>query len=103
MAQSAEHGKCNDLSQLAGLHHPRYWAVLLQAQMRPRVVVVVEVLPEHPPQVASAEHDDVVQALAAEGADDPFRETALPRGVWRNANLSQAGGLDAPGNTSPYL
>jgi hypothetical protein len=41
-------------------------------------VVVGDVSAHQPPEVPFMEHEDVVQALTAEGADDPFGERVLP-------------------------
>ena len=46
--------------------------------MRPRLVVVADVVAEQPAQMLLAPRDDVVRALPAKGADDPLRVRVLP-------------------------
>ena len=41
--------------------------------------------------------EDMIQALAADGADDPFDERVLPGCPWSNEHLSNPHAGDAPG------
>ena len=52
--------------------------------MAARAVVVVDVLPEHVPQMSLAERDDVVEALAADAADRALDERGLHAGALRH-------------------
>jgi hypothetical protein len=45
--------------------------------------------------MAFAEHDDVVEAVAADAADEPFNVWILPRAPRRAENLMDAHALDA--------
>ena len=56
--------------------------VPIQGQVRPRFVVIIEVLIQNPQQVSLVEHDDVMKALASDGADHPLRVRILPWGSW---------------------
>src|SRR5262249_48945707 len=60
-------------------------------------IVVGPVRTKEPSQVALAEHDDVVEALAADGADEPFREGILPRRPGGDEDLANAHARDALG------
>ena len=50
-------------------------------------VVVVEVVAKEPPEVALAEDDDVVETLAADGADHSLDERVLPGAPWRGEDF----------------
>ncbi len=47
--------------------------------------------------MALAEHDDVVEALAANRADEPFHERILPGRAWGDPNLSNPHARDSLG------
>lgn len=53
-------------------------------------MVVVEVLAEQAQGVRLVEHDDMIKALAAEGADEPFHVRILPRRARRRLHLADA-------------
>ena len=55
------------------------WRVAFERQVRSRLVVVGEIFAEDPKQVRFVEHDHVIQALAANRADEPLDVRALPR------------------------
>jgi hypothetical protein len=50
------------------------------------------VIGQYPVQMSSMEHDDVVQALAPNGADEAFRERTLPERTGSNELFLQAQG-----------
>jgi hypothetical protein len=58
------------------------WSGGLQPErsVGPIAVVVAEELGQHGAQVPLAEHDEVVETLPAEGADDALRDRVRPRG-----------------------
>src|SRR4029453_4089635 len=58
--------------------------------MGPDMVVVGSVGHEDPAQVALAQDHDVIQALPADRADQPFRMAILPGGVRRNRVIPDA-------------
>ena len=60
------------------LDRARFRRVLLQSQVRPAPMIVVHETLQVTVQTPFAEHDYVVQALAANGADDPFDISSLP-------------------------
>ena len=57
-------------------------AVVIETLVRPRNVVVREVRAKHATQVVFVEHDDEIEAFAANGADD-----ALGEGILRGCRL----------------
>jgi len=79
MVQAAHLGKRNDLSLLRPLHRARFRGVLVQAQMGPTPVIIGEIGFEQTVQVSLVEHDDVIQAFAPDGTDQPFDVRRLPR------------------------
>lgn len=62
--QSAEDGITGYGPQVLGLDSPRLRGILPKTQMRPRFVVVGQVLLQYPPQMLLAQHDYVVEAFA---------------------------------------
>jgi hypothetical protein len=63
--------------------------------MRARAVIVGELLGKDAAQVSLAEDDHVVEALAADGANDPLDEGILPGGSRRGEDLLDVERLDA--------
>ena len=47
------------------------------------MVVIEEVVTQQPPQVILVQHDDMVEALAAQGPDEALHVRILPRRPWR--------------------
>lgn len=56
-----------------------YGRIFIQRQMQAGVIVVADVGVQHTAQRFLTEHDDVVEALSADGADDAFDASVLPR------------------------
>ena len=54
------------------------WGVLAERKMRAHCVIVVHVTGEHMSQVMFAEHDHMVEAFAADRADQALSKTVLP-------------------------
>jgi hypothetical protein len=75
--EAAEHWERPDpASVVSGAMNRR---VFVQRKMSPDTVVVTGIGPENSAQVAFAEHDNVVKALAANRADEAFYMSDLPR------------------------
>lgn len=70
-----------DCTDSRRLDIPRLRRILRKREMRARPVIVVEVLGQYAAQVSLAEDDDVVEALATDGADDPLDEGITARGT----------------------
>ena len=51
---------------------------------------------QQPAQMGFAENPEVVEALAADRADDPLHEGILPGGAWGREDLADPQTLDAP-------
>ena len=95
MVQAADLRHFGDLPGFRGLHHTRLWAVPVQRQMGAPVVVLAEVAPQHAPRMVFAEHDDVVEALPPDPADQPFRVRILPGTLGCDDDLLDAHTPDA--------
>ena len=52
--------------------------VVVKRLVWPRGVVVGEIRAQDAAEMGLAQHDDVIEALAADGADDPCGERVLP-------------------------
>lgn len=79
--KSAELRDRDDCATLPRFDLPRLRGILLQGKVRTRAVVVREVVAQDSPQMLLVEHDDVIEALSADGTDHAFHERALPWGA----------------------
>ncbi len=61
------------------LDRPMLRSILLQRHVRARLVVVRRIAGQNSPQVRFAKNQHLVEALAAQGADQTFRNPILPR------------------------
>jgi hypothetical protein len=76
MMKSAEDGLSSELAEL--LDRPMARGILSQGQMRSELVVVAGVRRKDLAQMGFAEDDDVIQAFAADRADQSLRMPVLP-------------------------
>jgi len=60
------------------LDRPMAWRILAQGQMRSQFVAIGGVGRKNPAQVGLAKHDDVIEALPTDRADQPLRMSILP-------------------------
>src|SRR3982751_6934998 len=67
--------------------------VFAERQMSAPAVVIRSVRRESTTERALSEDDDVIQALAAKGTDEPFDIGSLPGGARRRKHLFDAHGL----------
>jgi hypothetical protein len=79
MMKIADFGNLHDHTHLRRLDWPPMRRILLEREVSSRRVIVREVARQDAAQVAFAQHEDVIQALAPDRADEPFREGVLPR------------------------
>jgi len=79
MMESTDLRNRNDTPGFGRLDGPRLRRVLLQSQVCPGSMIVVQEISKVPAKASLVEYDDVVQALAANGADHPFYISTLPR------------------------
>ena len=74
MMEAADHGRLDDPALLEALDQSWLWRVLVQRGMCSGAVIVDEVLAQQATQMGFVQHHDVVEALAAERADETFHE-----------------------------
>jgi hypothetical protein len=93
--QATDLGNRNHGTHLRGHGGPAVRRVLVERQVGPGAVIVREVPSQHAAQVALAEHDQMVETLASDGADEPFDEGILPGTPGRRKDLIDAQALHA--------
>jgi hypothetical protein len=74
MMKTADFGNLHDHAHLRSLDWPPIWRILLEREVSSRRVIVREVARQEPAQMAFAQDEDVIEALAPDRADEPFRE-----------------------------
>jgi hypothetical protein len=87
MMESADLRNRNDPPGFGRLDGPSLRRVLLQSQVCPGLMIVIEEISKVPVKTSFVEYNDVVQALAANGSDDPFDIRTLPGRAWRGQDL----------------
>ena len=90
----ADLGDCDDTPGWDRLYLAPAWAVATETLVRPRNVVVAEVRAKQATRVAFVEHDDEIEAFAANRADDALGEGILPGSARCNDDLANAHALD---------
>jgi hypothetical protein len=93
--QAAYLGERDDLALVRTLHWSWFRGIFVQAQVGPTPVVIGEIGFEQAVQVSLIEHDDVVQALAADRAYQPFDVRRLPGRARGDPDFLQAQSLGA--------
>src|SRR3981081_4385413 len=63
------------------LNGPRYGRILIQGQVRARVIIVVHIRQQHVTKMPLAKHSHMVKALPSDRTDKSFRISVLPRGA----------------------
>ena len=71
-------------------------SLLDKGQMRSSDVVVFRIRAEHMAQMSLPEDEDVIKALPADRADQPFDMAVLPRRSRRCRSVANAHGANAP-------
>src|SRR5262245_35597592 len=94
--QAADLGDGHNGTQLRRLNAPRQRCVPLQGEVRPRLVVVADVLLENPLEMVLADDDQVVQALAADRSDDSLGVGVLPGRLWGGEDFPDTDRSDDP-------
>ena len=77
------------------------WSVFVQCAMNSAFIIVGGEFDEDLTQVGLSEHDQVVDALPPDGANQPFRKTVLPRRAGRDWLVANAHGAQAAGDNRP--
>src|SRR5262245_38334240 len=85
--QPAQHRYRDDPARLRRLDRSGLRSIFLQCQVNAVLMVVFHECLEVPVQTSLVEPDQVIQALAADGADDPLDVSTLPRGTRRRQHL----------------
>jgi len=93
MMQASYFGKDNNIPMLRSLDRAKLRSVLAQSQVSPALVIVCEVGSEYALQVTLVEHDDMIQAIAPNGANQPLNVGRLPRRARSNSDLFQSQSL----------
>ena len=93
VVEATDLGQGDHAAVLRWLDRARLRCILLEREMRPRAVVVAQVALQTTSQMSLVQDDDVVEKLAADGADHPLGERVLPGGAWCRKNLSDAHAL----------
>ena len=101
MMQSADHRQGDDLPSIDGLALARFRGVLVEREVSPASVVVLDVLPHDAPQVVLSKDDSVVQAFPPKGPDDALAAGILPRGPGRGDNLLDSHRTHAANEAAP--
>ncbi len=79
MMQAAEDWFHNNAALVWWLNFSRRWRVAVERLMWAIRVVVLEVLDQETDQMLLSEHDDVIEALATDRADQALCVSVLPR------------------------
>jgi len=87
MVKPAHLGHGNNPSPLGRFNRSSVRRVLPKRKMTTRTVIVVQVAGHLPPERGFIHHDDLIQAFAANGTDQPFDIWALPRRAWRREHF----------------
>ena len=87
MVQAADFGKLHDLPRGGARDRPDIGGVLVEREMRASPMIVRDVPDQDTPEVAFAQDQNVIQALAPDRADEPLREGVLPRALQRREDL----------------
>ena len=95
MVEATDFPNRSDPSEFWLLDWPAVGSTLAERQVSARSVVVREVASQDTAQVLFAEDDDVIQAVAPDGADEALREGVLPWAVWRCQDFDDAHALEA--------
>jgi hypothetical protein len=95
MMQATDHREGDDVSLIGGIALAELGGVLVECEVGPGAVIVLEVLPQDAPQVLLCENDDVVEALPC--ADGPSvtlkcttrrRSCSSTRNTYRTRNVA---------------
>jgi hypothetical protein len=80
--ESADLRDGDDSATWRGFDDSWLGAVVVKRLMWPRGVVVGEIRAQDAAEMGAVQNDDVIQALAPDGADHPFRERVSARALW---------------------
>jgi hypothetical protein len=101
VVQAAYLAECHDHAGTRWVNRSRVRRIFAQGEVRARSVVVGEVRLEDHAEVRFAEDDDVIQAVAPNGAYEALGEWILPRRARRGHDLFDAKAGDAFSERGP--
>src|SRR5216684_4991671 len=101
MVESADLGQGNDAAVIGRLDGAWLGRILVEREVRPRAVVVAEVVAQTTAEVLLVEDDDVVEELATDGADHALGEGVLPGRAWCRENFGDSHALHPSPKLSP--
>jgi len=78
MMEATQQGQGDDVALFGWFHGPRFRSVLVQRSVRAVLMIIAKVVREPLLQVVLVEHDNMVEAFAADGTDHSFDEGILP-------------------------
>ena len=96
MMQSADLGNCDHPAKRGRLNRSADRRIFVEGEVRSKIFVVLEIIFQDAAQSVFIENNDVIQAFAAKGTDQPLDIGVLPRAAWRSKNFVNAhplGGL----------
>ena len=96
MVKAAQHGHRDDVAER--LHGSAERSVFPKREVRARAVVVSGISGQDAAQVTLAEHDEVVETLPPDRADQPFDVSVLPRRSRSRWPITDAHALEASGD-----
>ena len=99
VVEAADQGQRDDAAVIGWLDGSRLGRVLVEGEVRARGMVVTEITAQTPTEVSLVEDNDVVEYVAADGANHALDEGVLPRRAGRGENLGDAD----PFHASPEL
>jgi hypothetical protein len=82
VVKTADFWELDHPALLRRLHGTGLRGIFVQSQMRPGPMIVVREAADNAPQVSFAEHDDVIEALPAQGPDSSLHVRGLPGTAW---------------------
>ena len=95
MMQSAQARQFDGFALVRRLNRPRVRAVLGQRPVEAVTIIIAQIVGENAAQVILVQHNDVVQAFPADGANQSFDHWVLPGGARRSELLFQTQVLDS--------
>ena len=93
MVEATDFANRDNPAEFRLLNWPAVGRILVERQVSARPVVVREVASQGTAQVLFAEHKDMIQTLAPDGADEALREGVLPWAVRRRQDFTDAHAL----------
>jgi hypothetical protein len=100
MMQATDFGNLQDPARLGELEGPDVRRILVESEVRARLVMVAEVSGQDAAQVSFTEDENVIETLSPYRADEAFREGILPGAYWSGMALATAG-VPAHGAAGP--